>query len=410
MHIALVTHHYTPEVGAPQRRWDAFVQRFTAAGHRVTVLAPSPHYPSGRADDLSPDLSSGAVTTGRHGETIYRLRWREHGPGLASRSVDQAVSAHHAITTAVAHLRASGHRPDVIIGTAPGLPSIPAALLIGAALRRPVIIEMRDAWPDLIAPSGMWGPDAQRSWKSTITRAAHNAITYMQRNAAAVVTTTATFGEVMAARGMRNVTVIRNGATLTSLPHLPAPADRNDNTVRVLYAGTLGRAQGLGVAVQAATLAHRAGLDIDLRIIGAGADGGILRNLALHTPARVDVIDRINPDEVLAQYAWADTTLVSLRAWDPFSWTVPSKTYELLSVGRHISAAVEGEAALIVRDARAGHVVTPEAPGELAALWQDVNRHRHLLDVGHGGRAWVAANANHDSLAAVYLDLLAGVA
>ena len=43
MKMLLLTHYYAPEFGAPQRRWSALVQRFIAAGHRVTVAAPVPH-------------------------------------------------------------------------------------------------------------------------------------------------------------------------------------------------------------------------------------------------------------------------------------------------------------------------------------------------------------------------------
>jgi hypothetical protein len=61
MRILLITHNYAPEVGAPQHRWNALVQRFVAAGHDVAVLAPSPHFPSGRAHPGDDSLRPGAV-------------------------------------------------------------------------------------------------------------------------------------------------------------------------------------------------------------------------------------------------------------------------------------------------------------------------------------------------------------
>ena len=82
--IWLITHHYSPEVGAPQRRWGAPVPRLLAAGHTVTVFAPTPHYPAGRSGTVPADQRPGAVATGEHGERIHRLRFREHGPDLLS--------------------------------------------------------------------------------------------------------------------------------------------------------------------------------------------------------------------------------------------------------------------------------------------------------------------------------------
>lgn len=43
--------------------------------------------------------------------------------------------------------------------------------------------------------------------------------------------------------------------------------------------------------------------------------------------------------EVLEQYRWADTVLIMLRDWATMRETVPSKPYEALLTGCHISAA-----------------------------------------------------------------------
>ncbi len=50
MKILVVTHYYSPEYGAPQRRWRQLVREFRAAGHSVVVVTSPPHYPSGRLD------------------------------------------------------------------------------------------------------------------------------------------------------------------------------------------------------------------------------------------------------------------------------------------------------------------------------------------------------------------------
>ena len=92
MRILLITHHYAPEVGAPQHRWNALVRRFVGAGHDVAVLAPSPHFPSGRGHPGDASLRPGAVARGLHGEQIHRLRFLEHDASVASRGLDQLDS------------------------------------------------------------------------------------------------------------------------------------------------------------------------------------------------------------------------------------------------------------------------------------------------------------------------------
>ncbi|WP_163276487.1 glycosyltransferase family 4 protein [Cellulomonas iranensis] len=408
MHVLLVTHHYAPETGAPQRRWSAFVRRFVDAGHRVTVLAPPPHYPSGRAGDLAPHDRVGTVTRGQHGETVVRVRFRTHDHRLVSRSVDQAVAATDSLVRAVARYAGRRDRPDVVVATAPGLPSIPAGMAVARLLGRPVVVEMRDAWPDLIGSSGMLGPGHGRGRRALATTAAHRAMTHLQRRADAVVTTTVSFAEVLRERGARRVEVVRNGTSVAHLDPLP-PAVGPAGSLRVLYLGTLGRSQGLAAAVKAADVVRERGVDLVMRVVGTGADEAYLYDTARRLGAPVQFVGRVPQGDVRAHYAWADTSLVSLRDWGPFEWTVPSKLYEALAVGRHVTASIAGEAARIITESDAGDVVAPQDPAALADLWTRLAEDRARLDVGLRGRRWVLDNADHDRLAAHYLDLLGGL-
>jgi colanic acid biosynthesis glycosyl transferase WcaI len=412
LRVLLLTHHYAPEIGAPQHRWGALVDRFVAAGHQVAVLAPSPHYPSGRAGDLHPSLRPGAVALGRHGEVVHRLRFREYGGALASRGHDQVVTAADAVRVGLARF-GGRHRPDVIVATAPGLPTIPAGLALGKALRVPVVLEMRDAWPDLLTARDEWDGAATAPGRGRLHRLVVNTfggrlpdlITAMQRRADAVVTTTETFAQVLRSRGLQRVTAIRNGT------HLPAPLElslpgSSGEELRVLYLGTVGRSQGLGTAVTAAALARRFGVPVRLRIVGDGAEVPALAQQITQLDAPVELVPPVPRSAVVSQYTWADTVLVALRDWIPFRWTVPSKLYEVLSTGRHISGLLAGEAAGIVETARGGHVVAPGDSSALAGLWSRLHADRSLLDIGPSGREWASRHADDDALAVDYLDLL----
>jgi colanic acid biosynthesis glycosyl transferase WcaI len=406
MHIVLITHHYPPEVGAPQRRWQQFSRRFVAQGHRVTVLAPPPHYPQGDVEDLADEDRPRATSRGQGGETIHRVRFRPHGPDLLSRTLDQAVAAGHSVWVGARRLRGQD-RPDVVIATAPGIPSLGAGYLLSRWFRVPLVVEMRDAWPDLIAPSGMWGHARRRGWKAWATRTAHRIVTSLQRRADAVVTTTASFADILRGRRMPRVEVIRNGAAAVE-PLAPAPATRE--VLHVLYLGTMGRSQGLVNAVYAAAYATTRGVPVRLRLVGGGHDEQGLREAAAQLGIDVEFVGRVPPSEVEAHYAWADTVLVSLRAWDPFEWTVPSKLYEVMASGRHVSASLAGEAAYVLREAGAGDVVPPEDPEALADLWVALAADRSRLRVGQNGRRWVAEHADFDRLAAHYLEVIGEVA
>lgn len=193
--ILLVTHHFAPETGAPQRRWGALAGHLVPAGFPVTVLTPPPHYPSGKITHNSPDFRPGSIRTGSHGEKIIRVNFREHSHGLGSRAADQVVAA---VSSVLRGIRPSAGRPAVVIATVPGIPSVVAGWVLARWHRARFVVEMRDAWPDLIEPSGILlrrgRPRGLRPLvRDLAVRAVHRIVTRLQTRADLVVTTTAAF-------------------------------------------------------------------------------------------------------------------------------------------------------------------------------------------------------------------------
>lgn len=400
MRILLLTHHYEPEIGAPQRRWTALVRAWRAAGHEVTVIAPLPHYPLPAATaHLREGMIPWRAQPGRHGEHVVRVPYFPHGYGTVGRSVDHAVVA--AATAAAGLLRRlRGWRAEVVIATVPALPTLLSGRLLSIAHRAPLVVEMRDAWPDLLTHTpGLRADDAPRQ---LLRRIVHRAVSYWQRGADIVVTTSASFAQVLARRGVRTTHVIRNGADLSDTPNL-GPAVRARRELRILYAGTLGRSQGLGTAVEAAHRVARAGVPVRLRLIGDGARRGDLHRLAEDGPADVELLSPVPRGRILEHYRWADTLLVSLRDWKPLEWTIPSKLYEALATDRHVSGVLAGEAAAVLADADGGFVVAPGDAAGLAERWLELAGREEIIG---GGRGWVADHAEYANLATRYLETL----
>ncbi|HET7399832.1 MAG TPA: glycosyltransferase family 4 protein [Intrasporangium sp.] len=411
MRILLLTHYYEPEVGAPQQRWGALVDHFVAAGHSVSVVAPAPHYPTGALLPGAEAMRPGRAHDGLHGERVHRVAFSPYAAGVGSRARDQAVAAADMVRTGSRVFRR--HPPDVVVATVPSIPTLAAGAVLARRLRAPLVTEMRDAWPDLLAVAEDWDATAGRPGRSRpgsrlrppVVRLTTVATTLLQRRSAAVVATTESFASALRTRGVHDVVVVRNGAR--PLPAAttagPRPAD---GTLRVLYLGTVGRAQGLATAVRAAGVARRAGTAVVLRVVGDGAERDALRTLARAEGAPVEFVDPVPRDRVAEHYAWADTVLVSLRPWPALSLTVPSKLYEALSLGIHVSASLSGEAAELVTSTGGGDVAGAGDPAALALVWQRLAQDPARLRVGPGGTAWVAEHACDERLGARYLALL----
>lgn len=172
-------------------------------------------------------------------------------------------------------------------------------------------------------------------------------------------------------------------------PATRAAQARDTGPLRVLYAGTLGRAQNLMNVLHAYEIALSMGADIQLRMIGAGASREALTSRIKERGLDIVIEGRKPAAELREAYLWADTALVHLTDWEPLQRAVPSKTYELMSSGIHISGVIQGEAADLIRNLDAGHVVPPESPLDLALLWQKLAADRSLLTISSRGSDWV---------------------
>lgn len=404
MNILLLTHYFAPENGAPQRRWSALIGRFVAAGHSVDVICPPPHYPSGKlAAQNREEHGPGATGTDHLGARVFRVSYLPHDGTIHTRTLDHLWVA-EATRRKANRLIADGViAPEVVIATAPALPTLVAGRAVAKRHGLPLVVEMRDAWPDLVSHTP--GLASDRGPISSVKRLVHKQITSLQLNAARVVTTTETFAKVLLERGMRQVTVVRNGTDGARYAAVP-PLVRDHAALHVLYMGTIGRSQGLEVLVRAAAKLKGAGVPLHVRLVGDGAAHGKLRELNATLGGPVEILRAVAGSEVLDHYTWADTCVVSLRDWEPFGWTVPSKLYELMAAGRHMTAIVAGESAALVREAASGDVVPPGDVDALANLWRELVADPSRLQIGDSGRAWVALHAEYESIADRYLNLL----
>lgn len=394
MRLMLLTHSYWPEHSPPQRRWLSLTREFLRAGWEVDVVAPVAHYPNGRRN--LPRRQAGfafAHQVGPNGETIRRVPYLRHlGTSSLARFVDQAFSAVMSVPVGL-----GGKRPDAILATAPSLPTLATGYVLSKLRRVPLIIEMRDAWPDLARDARM----VQGSVKSLVERV----VEFLQQRADMVVTVTEGFAQTLRDRGLQNVVTVSNGLDLKSIPLLEPPAlDRA--VFEALYLGNHGKSQRLDILIRASALL---GEKFHLTLVGHGTSRPQLVKLARELDAPVTFFPSLQGPEVVEKYREADTCIVSLRDdWKSFETTVPSKTYEVLAIGRHVTAIVRGEAERIILEAGGGDIVAAN-PEAVAQLWRELAANRQRLVSGVTGRQWVKDNADYSQLAIRYMDSISAL-
>ena len=334
------------------------------------------------------------------------MAYRETDGSVWSLLADQVLAAADSVRTSW-QFRGDA-RPDIVVTTVPALPSLAAGVCVSRWMRRPLVLEMRDAWPDLLAVIDRWDgqvPTRQQRVKRVLARVAATGTSVLQRRASVVVTTTHSFAERLRERRFSHVRVVRNAAHPFDVP-LPVGDARPKGELRVAYVGTVGRAQGIETAVEAVRVAQDRGVRVHLRVVGGGAGRALVQAAADHVGVEVDIRNAVPRGEVPEHYRWADTALVMLRDWPGLRLTIPSKIYELMAAGIHISASVSGEAADVVRDSGAGDVVPAGDAEALADLWVRMAQGDVVAQPSVRALEWVDTHATRDVVGEQYLALL----
>jgi glycosyltransferase involved in cell wall biosynthesis len=405
MHILFLTHYFHPEGNAPATRVTEMTRRWSAQGHDVTVITGVPNVPDGMVYAGYRNRWLQRETLG--GVEVVRV-WTYLAPNKgALRRIANYVS--FMVTASLASLRV--RQPDIVIATSPQFFCGWAGVVASALRRRPLVLEIRDLWPESIEAVG-----ALRN------RRLLRFLEWLERRMYAAASWIVTVGEgyrgKLLDRGVdpARIDVIPNGVDLGFF--LAAGADGSSVRARYgldgrfvcSYIGTIGMGCGLDVVLRAARMLRERGRD-DVRFLLVG-DGAVREELEARARAEglVSVVftGRQPKNEMPAFLAATDACLVHLTRTDLFKTVLPSKIFEAAAMRKPIVLGVEGFAADLVARAEAGICIQPENERELVdatlKLAADPALARRL---GEAGYERIATRYTYDRLAQEYADLLA---
>ncbi|MBM7824606.1 glycosyltransferase involved in cell wall biosynthesis [Arcanobacterium pluranimalium] len=413
MKILIIAQQWRPETGVPQRRGQWMAEHLHEAGHDIQIITSAPHYPEGLLNSDLPEHQPGSVETVRGNVKVHRTGFIPHSQSIVSRAIDQGVIAFHAIR--VARKVVHNFKPDLIFATAPPLPAVFSAAVISKLSGVPYVVDLRDAWPDLvpyIVDSDPYASVRTMRRRKAIQPAftiAGRVFEKLLRGSAGIIVTSDGHASIIAQRYHKKTTVVTN-LPLANLDPEPCEVTRDSNEVlEILYTGTVGRAQGLETAVVAAKKAKDMGANVHLTIVGTGAHVDFVHALANKIDAPVTIVGRILREEMNAYYAKSDTSLVILKAWEPFESTIPSKLFEGIAHNIHITGSLNGEGARLIQESKSGHVVNAEDSDALAQLWVELAQNRELLKKNEHGREWLVRRLEETNPQATFVEFMEGI-
>jgi hypothetical protein len=409
MKILLFSHYFPPEVNAPATRTFEHSVRWARAGHDVTVVTCVPNCPNGI---LFPGYKN---RLGRRIEWLDGIRVVRVWTYLAANAGTVRRIANYLsylVSATLASIRLP--RPDLVVATSPQFFCGWAGVLVSRLKRAPLVLEIRDLWPESIQAVG-----------AIRNRRVLRFLEWLERRMYQAAGHIVTVGEgyrqriVEKANVAGGITVITNGVDLDRfIPREPSEAFRRrwnlDGKFVCSYVGTIGMAHGLDVVLRAATILQSKGRhDIVFCLVG---DGALRAQLERETReaglAELVVFTGRQPKEhVPAILASSDACLVHLKKCELFASVLPSKIFEIMAMGRPIIMGVEGEARDIVLQAGAGLEMEPDSARSLVnAVELLADNARVVAEQGQAARDYVARHYNRDELADRYLRLLAHVA
>ncbi|OKX86065.1 glycosyltransferase family 4 protein [Corynebacterium glutamicum] len=410
MKVLILSHYWHPENGVPQRRWSWLTKILVRAGHEVVVVCPPPHHERETSffDWIRSFFSGEQVREfGLSGEKIVRSGYFPNGNSITRKAFNQGVVSLSILWNIfLKRGELKGFKPDIVIGTVPAVPTSVIVPIVSYLYRVPYVIDLRDSWPELLSEGRDWNSAVGETTfrQKLLSKGPFQILSFVTkhlmywsfRSAVGMIFTSSYHeNDLLMRREMRGThlrtTTIRNVFPPKSASEVKFRNVANGEPLNVLYAGTLGRAQNLTNAVEAAKIAQEKGLIVNLRFVGAGASSRELRRQIKKLGVSGEVFGRVSAAELSDHYEWADSALVHLTNWNALEHAVPSKTYELMDIGLHISGVVRGETSELIEKLESGDVVEPENPEALANLWMELSKDRGRLKVSPRGKHWVIA-------------------
>ncbi len=301
-------------------------------------------------------------------------------------------------------------RPHVIVATSPQFFCGWAGVLASWLSRRPLVLEIRDIWPESIVSVGAMRPGLAIRFLEWLERRMYLSATHI----------------VAVGEGYRRnicnkapvsdrTSVITNGVDLHVF--VPQVVNRKlqeqwnpERKFICAYIGTVGLAHGLEVVIRAAERLRTAQrLDILMLIVGDGAERKNLESATRRHRLEpwIRFTGRLPKHDMPQILALAQCLLVHLRRSELFETVIPSKLFEAMAMERPILLAVPGEAEQIVNQANCGIVIEPENDEQLMQAIIRLKEDSQLRsELSASGRAFVQRHYSRSALADEYLQLL----
>ena len=359
MRLLILSIQYAPEFTSNAIVITGLAQQLAARGHRVTVLAGTPHY-------QLPRVPAGYAWRPFRREVIEGVKvircWAF--PKSLGKIAKLLNYGSFTLTSLAAGIITE--RPDAVMVVSPPFWLGFNALILRSLRRCPVIYNAQDLFPDAYLAS-------QEVKPGLVARAMGGLMDHIYRSVDRITVITDSFAEAIAARGidrgkMATIPNFVDNTAVTPLPRANSFRQRQglDDRFVVMYAGNIGYTHGTELLVDAA--AKLAAIpDLHFLVIGGGSKQLDLVNLARERGLANMQFLPTQAREVLPEMLATADVFVMTSKPGVGRTSFPGRIYNSLLAARPVVASVDANSDLaqVLRRSGAGMVT---APGNVEAL------------------------------------------
>ena len=388
-HLLIVNHFaLAPDMGGGTRHIE-LGRELARRGWRVTIAASDFHVLERTYARRSEAADKRVIDESVDG---VRMRWLWSSP--YDRNDAKRIANWLSFARSVVRTRWSDDRPDVVLGSSPQLFAALGAWRVAQRLGVPFVLEIRDLWPESLGVAGQRrGPGYWGLW--ILAR-------FLYRAASRIIVLARGVQQYLEGLGVPpgRIVYVPNGADLGAFPERTTPGSES---LRVIYAGAHGPANGLDAVLDAAALL-RDEPRVAFLLVGDGpAKAALIQRARADGLTNVEFCDPVPKARIPQLLASCDAGLMVLKDVPLFAFGVsPNKLFDYWGAGLPVVCNVPGEVAGWVRDAGGGVQATDATGESLAAAIRVLVAMgpQRRSSLGAAGREWVRREHDRPVLAA----------
>lgn len=358
MNILVVCQLYYPE----PFRVDDVCEHLVSLGHNVTVVTGLPNYPIGRIyDGYRHGKKRDEIINGVKVHRCFTIGRRS---GVLFRVLNYYSFA---ISSTLYSLRIKDDFDMVFVYQLSPVMMANAGIAYKRKHNKKMVLYCLDLWPESLISGGIKKDSLPYKYFDKVSRRI-----YTQADEI-----------LISSRSFKQYFMERFDIDESKIVYAPQYAedlfstvkDEKDNneTIDLVFAGNIGKAQDVKTIIKAAALVENE--RIRFHIVGDGSEFENVKNLSRKLKLNnVTFYGRCPVEEMPKFYEMADAMLVTLEKIPVISLTLPGKIQSYMAAGKPIIGAIDGETPLVIKEAECGFCVAAENAEMLAKVIEDYSR------------------------------------